>query len=200
MRYRPSIPDNVRYWKVFEEDSEIQRFLQTVQEFSDLIIDGDNLIAEQEQENLEQKYHNRIAGHEIMQLPTNYIPKGLVPLERIFDQNDVPVKPPDKQNSEEVVDCNLGTSENPKFVKISKALSGRQRGKYEKLLHEFSDIFAWKYDDLRTFDKEIIQHRIPLKENVRPHQQKLRQINPLLMPIMEKEVKKLLDVKIIVPL
>ena len=125
VRYRPSIPDNVRHWKVFEEDSEIQRFLQTVQEFSDLIIDGDNLIAEQEQENLEQKYHNRIAGHEIMQLPTNYIPKELVPLERIFDQNDVPVKPPDKQNSEEVVDCNLGTSENPKFVKISKALSGR---------------------------------------------------------------------------
>ena len=53
---------------------------------------------------------------------------------------------------------------------------------------------------MRTFDEDVIQHKIPLKENVRPHQQKLRQINPLLMPIMEKEVKKLLDAKIIVPL
>jgi hypothetical protein len=39
-----------------------------------------------------------------------------------------------------------------------------------------------------------------LKENVKPFKQKLRQINPLLLPIMEKEVKKLLDAKIIVPL
>ena len=90
-----------------------------------MIIDGDNLIAEQEQNNHEQKYQNKIAVHEVMKLPTNFIPKGLVPLERLFDQNDVPVKPPDKQHIEEVVDCNLGTVEDPRFVKISKALSSR---------------------------------------------------------------------------
>jgi len=143
IRYRPSIPDNIKYWKVFEEDSELVRFLETVQEFSDIHIDGelDNLIAEQG-----QKLQNRIGGHDVMQLPTNFIPKGLVPLERIFDQNDVPTKPPDPQEIEEVSDCNLGTKEHPKFVKISKALSDRQRGMYEKLLQEFSDVFAWKYD------------------------------------------------------
>ena len=41
---------------------------------------------------------------------------------------------------------------------------------------------------------------MPLKPNVKPFRQKLRRINHDLFPIIEKEVKKLLDAKIIVPL
>jgi len=67
-------------------------------------------------------------------------------------------------------------------------------------LKEFTDIFAWNYEDLRTFDETILQHKIPLRENVNPSKRKLRQINPLFLPIMEKEVKTILDAKIIVPL
>jgi hypothetical protein len=39
IRYRPSIPDNVKHWKVFEDDLEIEKFLQSVDEFSALHID-----------------------------------------------------------------------------------------------------------------------------------------------------------------
>jgi hypothetical protein len=42
--------------------------------------------------------------------------------------------------------------------------------------------------------------RSQLKEEAKPFRQKLRQINPMLFPIMEREVKKLLDAQIIVPL
>jgi hypothetical protein len=35
---------------------------------------------------------NKIVDHHIVQLPSNHIPKGLVPLERLFDRNDVFVK------------------------------------------------------------------------------------------------------------
>jgi hypothetical protein len=35
---------------------------------------------------------NKIVDHHIVQLPSNHIPKGLVPLERLFDRNDVVVK------------------------------------------------------------------------------------------------------------
>jgi hypothetical protein len=35
---------------------------------------------------------NKIAGRDIVQLPSNHIPRGLVPLERLFDSNDVSVK------------------------------------------------------------------------------------------------------------
>jgi hypothetical protein len=39
-----------------------------------------------------------------------------------------------------------------------------------------------------------------LKEETKSFRQKLRQITPMLMPIMEKEFKKFLDAKIIIPL
>jgi hypothetical protein len=61
-------------------------------------------------------------------------------------------------------------------------------------------VFAWTYEDLRTYDTSVIEHKIPLKEEANPFRQKLRQINPMLLPIMEREVKKLLDAQIIVPL
>ena len=61
-------------------------------------------------------------------------------------------------------------------------------------------MFAWTYEDLKTYDTSIIEHEIPLKEEAKPFRQKIRQINPMLLPVMEKEVKKLLDAQIIVPL
>ena len=109
-----------------------------------------------------------IVGHKILQFPTNHIPKGLVPLEIFFYHNDVLVKLPDPKKEAEVIDCNLGTDANPKHVKLSKFLSTKYRAKYEELLKEFIDIFAWQCEDLRTFDETIIQHEIPLKENVKP--------------------------------
>jgi hypothetical protein len=39
VKYRPSIPDNVKHWKVFEDDLEIKKFLETVEEFSEMHID-----------------------------------------------------------------------------------------------------------------------------------------------------------------
>ena len=33
VKYRPSIPDNVKHWKVFEDDLEIKKFLETIEEF-----------------------------------------------------------------------------------------------------------------------------------------------------------------------
>jgi hypothetical protein len=41
VKYRPSIPDNVKHWKVFEDDLEIKRFLETVEEFFVSHIDQD---------------------------------------------------------------------------------------------------------------------------------------------------------------
>ena len=44
-----------------------------------------------------------------------------------------------------------------------------------------------------------MQHSIPLKENVRPYQQKLRKFHLDLEPQMKKELEKLLAAKIIFP-
>jgi ribonuclease HI len=184
VKYIPSIPDNFKHWKVFEDDLEIKRFLETVEEFSSLHIDEDHDDAKFPHADI---FLNKFADHHIVQLPINHIPKGLVPLERLFDKNDVAVKV-------------KGTEENPKYVKLSSSLSKEQRAEYVKLLKEFTDVFSWKYEYLQTYDTSIIEHNIPLKDKTKPFRPKLIQINPMLLPIMEKELKKLLNAKIIIPL
>jgi hypothetical protein len=46
----------------------------------------------------------------------------------------------------------------------------------------------------------VIQHTIPVQKNAKPFKQKLRRMNPLLLPLIEKEDKNLFDAKIIVSL
>jgi len=97
-------------------------------------------------------------------------------------------------------ECNIGTQEETKFVKLSRNLTQEQRAEYTELLREFVDVFAWTYEDLKTYDTSVIEPKIPLKEEAKPFRKKIRKINPMLLPVMEKEVKKLLDAQIIVPL
>jgi ribonuclease HI len=42
IRHRPSIPNNIKHWKVFKGNEEIQRFLKTIEEFSNISIDQDD--------------------------------------------------------------------------------------------------------------------------------------------------------------
>jgi len=61
-------------------------------------------------------------------------------------------------------------------------------------------MFAWSYDDLKTFDTQIIQHVIPMKPQSKPFQQKLRKMHPALEPAVKKELNKLLTAQIIFPI
>jgi hypothetical protein len=135
-----------------------------------------------------------------VELKTNHIPRGLVPLERLFDSNDVYKGVSMKNQEEEIIDCNIGTTENPKIIKLSKAIVAEQKGRYVNLIKKFADIFAWSYKYLNTFDTDIIQHKIPLKAGSKPFRETIQKFNPMLMSIIEKEMKIMLDAKIIVPL
>jgi hypothetical protein len=86
------------------------------------------------------------------------------------------------------------------MIKLSKSLSPEKKHKYIELFKEFADVFAWIYDHLNRYDTSIIQHKIPIKEEHNPFKQKLKRINPKLLPLIEKEIKKMYDAKIIVPI
>ena len=75
-----------------------------------------------------------------------------------------------------------------------------QNSKYCSLIKEFANVFAWEYSDLKMYDTNIIQHRIPLEKDTIPFKQKLRPISPLLLQVIEKEIHKLLKSKIITPI
>jgi len=79
---------------------------------------------------------------EVLQLKNNSILKGLIPLEKLFDQNDVFKSPKIQADEEEVESCNLGTSTLPKMIKISKFLSVDLKFKYIEMMKRFVDGFA----------------------------------------------------------
>jgi hypothetical protein len=83
-------------------------------------------------------------------------------------RNDVVVKVKGSNEEADVTECNLGTEENTKYVKLSSSLSKEKRDEYVKLLKDFVDVFSWKHEDLQTYDTSIIEHKIPLKYETKP--------------------------------
>ena len=83
------------------------------------------------------------------------------------------------------------------MIKLSNTLPAHIKLQYIEL---FKDVFAWGYKDLKSYDASIIQHKIPLKKNQKPFKQKLRRINPLLLPLVRAEIEKMHDAGIIVPI
>ena len=86
------------------------------------------------------------------------------------------------------------------MIKISKSFPQQEKEKYIALFKEFQDVFSWSYEYLKSYDTNIIQHEIPIKEYQNTFRQNLRRINPVLMPLIEKEVKTMYDAHIIAPI
>ncbi len=100
---------------------------------------------------------------EILNLKNIFLPKGLVPLENLFGSNDVARKPKMEPLRVDIEELNIGTGDKPKLIKISKALPPGENLKYINLFKELWDVFSWSYEDLKSYDTSIIQHKIPLK-------------------------------------
>jgi hypothetical protein len=209
VKCRPTVLDNIRYWQVFGNDDQIDDFLQCKNDFECTNIDLENEDENVNRSDFEIDSVNSIDSGElgddemeanVLHLKSNVLPRGLVPSEDLFDFNDVAKKPKIEANGQEVEDYNIGTEEKPRIVKLSKSLPPEQKLKYIELFKEYSDVFAWGYEDLKAYETSIIQHMIPIKGDQKLFRQKLRRINPKLLPLIEKEIKKMYDAKIIVPL
>jgi hypothetical protein len=99
------------------------------EEFSEIHIDQENqndAIWTQQENQTNGELKNKIADKKMLLLKNNEIPKNLIPLERLFDHNDIPLKPSLQPQLDEVEYCNNGTERNPKFVKLSKYLLAKQ--------------------------------------------------------------------------
>lgn len=64
---------------------------------------------------------------EVLQLKENNIPRGMVPLEDLFDSDDVAKKPTMVPIEKGVEDVNIGAADNPKMIKLSKSLSPKTK-------------------------------------------------------------------------
>jgi hypothetical protein len=167
--YKPSVPNNISNWKVFEGDEQIINFPTNQDNFRDLAID-DEIFQEQ---SAETDPHANQPAHKSK---SHTIPKGIANLENLFDLKE---RFKGYKNEKTDSSCpmhetiNLGTPKNPKNINLIKTISKEERNAYLKLFRQYQDVFAWSYRDMKNYDTRIIQHTIPLKPNVKPFQQKL---------------------------
>ena len=63
--------------------------------------------------------------------------KGLVPLEEFFDLNNAAKKAKLEPIETEVEECNIGSQEKPKMIKLSKTLPAHIKLKYIEILKNF---------------------------------------------------------------
>jgi hypothetical protein len=68
----------------------------------------------------------------------------------------------------------MGGDQLRKELKIGTLISSEQRTEMIALLQEYSDAFAWSYEDMPGLDTAIVVHKIPLEEGCKPVKQKLR--------------------------
>lgn len=190
---RPSVPDNVQNWQVFQDDEDILRFLKC-----ENILSGQEIDCAAYVENIDGK--DTVFGQEVVQLKTNKIPKGLVVLETIFDNHDRAQVHMNEHSAKDLEEINLGTKETPKKVNIGKKLSPEIRKNLIDLLRKYRHVFAWSYDDLKAYREDLFQHEIPLKPDAKPFRQKQKPINPTLAPKMQEELTELRDAGIIKPI
>jgi len=71
---------------------------------------------------------------EVLNPKDNIVPKGLAPLEDLFYSNDVARKPKMDPLRSYIKECNIGTKEDPKLIKISKTLPSAEKRKNISLL------------------------------------------------------------------
>jgi len=115
--FRPHVPDNITAMQVFEDDEQILNFMRCEKEFSDVLID--------EMQDLKEV--------PLIQLKSNHIPVGLVPLESIFDRSNRFLNKAEKTNiadfSMQVDDINIGFGDSPRYIKIEKHAHKRKERK-----------------------------------------------------------------------
>jgi hypothetical protein len=194
--YKPSIPDNITSWRVFDDDHHINIFLHFKDTFKDSVIDEgqhDQMSNSDAADHAQQRNQSSSA---------NNIPKNVVRLEKLNDLQDKFKKEIDcKTNisSMQFEVVNLGTSTTPQNINLGKNCSPEEKQSYIKLFKEYKGIFTWTYEYLKTYDTKIIQHVIPMNPQTKPFQQNLRKMHPNLEPQVKEELNKFLASKIIFP-
>ena len=145
---------------MFEDDEQIINFLHFEDMFKGLVIDDEQHEALLQASTSEEKPEH-----------SNIIPKNIVRLEKLFDLQEKFRRPTNtKARSWTLIYefVNLGIEQEPKNINLGKNCTSAEKAAFMKLFKEYKDIFAWTYEDLKTYDTKIIQHVIPLKENAKP--------------------------------
>ncbi|RDY02514.1 hypothetical protein CR513_13985, partial [Mucuna pruriens] len=85
-------------------------------------------------------------------------------------------------------------------VIIANNLHQEQEDKLLEVLRQHKKEIGWKLSDLPSINPSICMHRILMEEEIKPIRQQQRRLNPTILDVVKKEVRKLLATGIIYPI
>ncbi|RDX73021.1 hypothetical protein CR513_47424, partial [Mucuna pruriens] len=91
---------------------------------------------------------------------------------------------------EELETINLGDREETRDIQVGKQIPPNSRKELITLLREYSNIFAWSYQDMPGLDTAIVEHKLPLIPNTVLVRQQLRRMKPEVALKIKEEVEK----------
>ncbi|CAL2232523.1 unnamed protein product [Prunus armeniaca] len=96
-------------------------------------------------------------------------------------------------------EINLGTEEDPRPTFISALLKEPLKNELVTLLQEFKDCFAWHYHEMPGLDRELVEHKLPIKEGYLPVKQARRRMSMDTELKVKEEIERLLKAGFIRP-
>ena len=62
-----------------------------------------------------------------------------------------------------IKEINLGTTEDPKMVRIGKELDPAYEEQLIEILMDYKDVFTWTYEDMKGIPPHICEHKIDIE-------------------------------------
>ncbi|RDY03821.1 hypothetical protein CR513_12550, partial [Mucuna pruriens] len=112
--------------------------------------------------------------------------KALADIERDVDRE----RPRFEAQVRDLESVSLQEETEGREFRIGKQLPPASRAKLLELLKEYTDIFAWSYQDMPGLDRQIVEHRLPLLPGATPIRQQLRRMKPEVALKIKDEVEK----------
>jgi hypothetical protein len=103
------------------------------------------------------------------------------------------------EDEDMIKDIKLGTTEDPKMVRIGKELDPTYENQVIEILRNYKDVFAWTYENKKGIPPHNCEHKIELKPNTKPIKQSRYQMNPNYAAKVKEEIDKLLKAGFIYP-
>ena len=94
-------------------------------------------------------------------------------------------------------EVNLGDENTKRITYVSAKLNSSLKQKVIEVLGKNKDCFAWDYDEMPGLKRELVEHRLPIKDGKKPIKQTPRRFAPAVLTKIKAEIERLLRCKFI---
>src|ERR1051325_3878751 len=94
-------------------------------------------------------------------------------------------------------EVNLGDDNTKRVTYISAKLSPSLKQEVIEVLKKNKDCFAWDYDEMPGLKRELVEHRLPIKDGKKPIKQTPRRFAPAVLTKIKAKIERLLRCRFI---